>query len=93
MQKIVPFLWFDSKAEEAALQLRNSECGLRKWPALSFYQRGLAGRELRVAGGDRSLLGEAGRGWGRAARVRLAQGQVRDAVADRAGQGVGVAAG
>ena len=32
MQKITPFLWFDTQAEEEALQLRNSECGLRKWP-------------------------------------------------------------
>ncbi|MGH7938291.1 MAG: hypothetical protein ACRD5Z_10860, partial [Bryobacteraceae bacterium] len=29
-QKITPFLRFDAQAEEAALQLRNSECGLRK---------------------------------------------------------------
>jgi len=40
----------------------------------ALYQRRLAGGELRVVGGDRSLLGEAGCRWGRADPVRLAEG-------------------
>ena len=126
MQKITPFLWFDTQAEEAvafylsvfkdgkihtttrypengprpagtvmtiAFELQGQQfVALNGGPGFPFTNAVSLVVNLRVAGGNRSLPGEAGGGWGRADPVRVAEGQVRHAVADHAEQDLGLAA-